>query len=202
MIDPTINFMQSSHESQPSFGWDEVNGDEGDRWEFVVDSNLVNNPTIQLFYTTILQCMFERVNKISSQNATEDDLNEFKFTSDKENDQIYPQLNESISKVNLNESNNGSRNDQKDLPDEPTSNIHNDDNNDNESSIKPNTLYQHIPPVEQPSDDWITIFKSHAGLFLFDKNSERFLMQAEHVDLEIVEAGRFLCELSLLFIHY
>ena len=79
MIDPTINFMQSSHESQPSFGWDEVNGDEGDRWEFVVDSNLVNNPTIQLFYTTILQCMFERVNKISSQNATEDDLNEFKL---------------------------------------------------------------------------------------------------------------------------
>ncbi|TIC26929.1 cytoplasm protein [Wallemia mellicola] len=189
LIDPTLKFHDAQHEGQEAFRWDELNGDDGDTWEFVVDSNVVNAPTCSLFHLTVLQCMYERVHDKSSQSASEQDLEEFRFKPNKQS--VYPDLNN------------------KDLPVQPEQDAPETDQAEQPpqqeeepvTEIQPNTLAEHLPTPEKPGEDWQPIFSSHAGLFIFDKASERFLMQAEHVDIEIVEAGRFLCELkSLLFI--
>lgn len=129
--------------------------------------------------------MYERVHDKSSQSASEQDLEEFKFKPN--NQSVYPDL------------------DNKDLPVQPehdSTQIGQAEQPVQEeepvTEIQPNTLTEHLPTPEKPGEDWKPIFSSHAGLFIFDKASERFLMQAEHVDIEIVEAGRFLCEFKWL----
>lgn len=141
----------------------------------------MNSPTCSLFHLTVLQCMYERVHGKSSQNASEDELEEFKCTPSKQS--VYPEL-DSRQVVAGNEA-----------AEEPEAKEEDTEETQGPATeIQANTLAERLPTPEQPGDDWKPIFTSHAGLFIFDKSSERFLMQAEHVDIEIVEAGRFLCE--------
>jgi len=70
LIDASLNFRPSSFEGDPSFAWkdidyddddEESDVDEGELFEFVVDSKQVDQHTLKTFEETMLKCMFERV---------------------------------------------------------------------------------------------------------------------------------------------
>lgn len=68
LIDASLNFRSSSFEGEPSFAWKDIDyddededADEGELFEFVVDSKVVDMATLTVFELTMLQCMFERV---------------------------------------------------------------------------------------------------------------------------------------------
>ena len=70
LIDASLHFRPSSFEGEPSFAWkdidyededDQANADEGELFEFVSDSKMVDKATLTVFELTMLHCMFERV---------------------------------------------------------------------------------------------------------------------------------------------
>lgn len=70
LIDASLHFRPSSFEGEPSFAWKDIdyddedeqaNADEGELFEFVSDSRVVDKSTLTIFELTMLHCMYERV---------------------------------------------------------------------------------------------------------------------------------------------
>jgi hypothetical protein len=71
LIDASLHFRPSSFEGEASFAWkdidyedeedDQPGSDEGELFEFVSDSKMVDKATLTVFELTMLHCMYERV---------------------------------------------------------------------------------------------------------------------------------------------
>lgn len=72
LLDETIQFRSSTFESTPSFQWADIDGDEGDLFEFVAHGS--NAPTVAFFETSVLKAIYERKHLRSSESATETEL--------------------------------------------------------------------------------------------------------------------------------
>lgn len=72
LLDEAIQFRSSTFEGSPSFQWTDIDGDEGDFFEFVAVGS--NAPTAAFFETSILKAMYERKHLRSSDSASESDL--------------------------------------------------------------------------------------------------------------------------------
>ncbi|KAL7410890.1 VID27 cytoplasmic protein-domain-containing protein [Mrakia frigida] len=88
LIDASLNFRPSSFEGDPSFAWkdidyddeeEESDADEGELFEFVVDSKAVDKATLTVFELTMLHCMFERKFNRSHDEATDAELEDLKY---------------------------------------------------------------------------------------------------------------------------
>jgi len=67
-----ILFRSSTFEGTPSFQWTDIDGDEGDFFEFVAHGS--NAPTVAFFETSVLKAIYERKHLRSSESATETEL--------------------------------------------------------------------------------------------------------------------------------
>ncbi|KAJ1308786.1 hypothetical protein OPQ81_004476 [Rhizoctonia solani] len=72
LLDEALQFRSSTFEGTTSFQWADLDGDEGDFFEFVAIGS--NAPTAAFFETSILKAMYERKYLRSSDGATEADL--------------------------------------------------------------------------------------------------------------------------------
>ncbi|CAE6538479.1 unnamed protein product [Rhizoctonia solani] len=72
LLDEALQFRSSTFEGTMSFQWADLDGDEGDFFEFVAIGS--NAPTAAFFETSILKAMYERKHLRSSDSATEAEL--------------------------------------------------------------------------------------------------------------------------------
>ncbi|CAE6438038.1 unnamed protein product [Rhizoctonia solani] len=72
LLDEALQFRSSNFEGTTSFQWADLDGDEGDFFEFVAIGS--NAPTAAFFETSILKAMYERKYLRSSDSATEAEL--------------------------------------------------------------------------------------------------------------------------------
>ncbi|QRV72435.1 vacuolar import and degradation protein 27 [Ceratobasidium sp. AG-Ba] len=72
LLDEAIRFRSSTFESTPSFQWADIDGDEGDFFEFVAIGT--NAPTAGFFETSALKAIYERKHLRSSESASEFEL--------------------------------------------------------------------------------------------------------------------------------
>ncbi|KAG8705137.1 hypothetical protein FRC08_001823 [Ceratobasidium sp. 394] len=72
LLDEAIQFRSSTFEGTPSFQWADIDGDEGDFFEFVALGS--NAPTAAFFETSVLKGIYERKHLRSSESASESEL--------------------------------------------------------------------------------------------------------------------------------
>jgi hypothetical protein len=79
LLDEAIQFRSSTFEGKPSFQWADIDGDEGDLFEFVALAS--NAPTAAFFETSVLKAIYERKHLRSSESASETDLAAMAYTA-------------------------------------------------------------------------------------------------------------------------
>ncbi|KAG8746820.1 hypothetical protein FRC10_003342 [Ceratobasidium sp. 414] len=72
LLDEAIQFRSSTFEGTPSFQWADIDGDEGDFFEFVALGS--NAPTAAFFETSVLKAVYERKHLRSSESTSESEL--------------------------------------------------------------------------------------------------------------------------------
>ncbi|KAG8684342.1 hypothetical protein FRC09_015446, partial [Ceratobasidium sp. 395] len=72
LLDEAIQFRSSTFEGAPSFQWTDIDGDEGDFFEFAALGS--NAPTAAFFEGSILKAIYERKHLRSSNDASEAEL--------------------------------------------------------------------------------------------------------------------------------
>ncbi|KAG9094704.1 hypothetical protein FRC06_010551 [Ceratobasidium sp. 370] len=72
LLDEAIQFRSSTFEGTPSFQWADIDGDDGDFFEFVALGS--NAPTAAFFETSVLKAIYERKHLRSSESASESEL--------------------------------------------------------------------------------------------------------------------------------
>lgn len=79
LLDPGLSFRSGTLDGDHTFAWRDLSGDPGDMWEFVCSSKAVPKATSAVFEMTALQCMWERKERRSHEEATEEELEQLKW---------------------------------------------------------------------------------------------------------------------------
>lgn len=79
LLDESLQFRSEVREGgEKVFAWCDLSGDPGDLYEFVCDPS-VPSEKVGTFYLAAVECQYERKYQRSSQNAIEQELQEFSF---------------------------------------------------------------------------------------------------------------------------
>ncbi|SPC60696.1 probable VID27 - involved in Vacuole import and degradation [Ustilago sp. UG-2017b] len=193
LIDQALDFRLSTHAKERTIVWRDFEGDENDMLQFVIDNKQVNEVTITIFEITYLQCVYEHAFRTSHERATEEDLDVLRYKD--EADQRLKREQKSALDKKLENTGIGSAS----TTSKPAVAIK------SEPSATPAPAIPEIAPTIAPAadtagpqvDENSVVFSATADLYLYNLKSQYFLIQERKVDVNVVEAGRFLYWLSI-----
>ncbi|SCV05306.1 LANO_0H04566g1_1 [Lachancea nothofagi CBS 11611] len=189
-LDKSIQFHKSwSDQGDMAFVWKNTKGDAGEKFEFVVNSEIPFTDVGHFLHTAYL-CEYEYKYKKSASKAVREDLKQFEFShgtdeealDDEEEDTESTQLQENIGALTLkdnldseSESDSELFEDASDAPNSPRSTRH--------SLAQQNN--------EQLKKDGKIVFKEQASLYIYDPSVQKFILQDEMCEVCILNYGKF-----------
>ena len=194
LLDESLHFRADLRDDgEIVFAWQDLNGDEGDLYEFVCDQS-VKPETATSFSLVAAQCQFERKYRTSHTKATEDDLKEFEFEDDEAIPQASPVPSPRISQSPPRHRSNSLANTSakreigmvRETPRKETP----------KREKAPLRSYEEKPTIAPPAvQKQITggeiLANEEAELHLFDFQSGTFVQQDEHITATVTDIGKW-----------
>ncbi|KAL7422730.1 Vacuolar import and degradation protein 27 [Cryptotrichosporon argae] len=161
LIDQALAFRFGQLDGDATFAWRDLSGDEGDLWEFVC-SKTVSKATSKVFEVTVLHCIYERKYQRSHDLALDDDLEALRY--------IEPSAPATPAKAGKGKGTSPTKS--------PVA-----------AAVAESPAED--APAEDPFKDVPVLHKALAELYLFDLETDVFVIQEKEVEVDLASNGDF-----------
>ncbi|KAG2174822.1 hypothetical protein INT43_005884 [Umbelopsis isabellina] len=172
LIDEAIKFKKSATGDAITLTWVDLDN-SNEMFEYVCDVK-VPKYSVEMFETTVYECMYERKFNKSRNEATDQDIEKIKLSQSSTGDFTLNNLTELMSKSHL---------ETEDAKSKAVA-----EKSGKKSNKEP-------AKTALPTDENQELIHSKASLHLFDQSSNAFVPKVEDIDARLVRIGTYKCKL-------